>query len=215
MAEFFADIFNWIQALPPIWAYVVICVIAYGENVVPPIPGDMVVVFGGYLAGLGTLNFFMVWGLSTIGGALGFMSMYALGRRMGNALYDPNRFTWLPKNQMVRAREWVDKWGFWVVVSNRFLSGLRSVISLTVGMAKKQVVQTTVLSTISALIWCGLIIYGGYAVGENWQVVGDYIKNWGYVILVLMVVGAVVWLYRFFNRRKQAVDLMDRDLDKE
>ena len=86
MGEIFADIFGWIASLPEVWAYLVIFVIAYGENVVPPIPGDMVVVFGGYLAGLGLLNFFAVWGLSTLGGALGFMSMYAIGRADGRRL---------------------------------------------------------------------------------------------------------------------------------
>ena len=203
MAEFFTDIFAWVAALPPIWAYSVIFVIAYGENVVPPIPGDMVVVFGGYLAGVGELNFFVVWGLSTLGGVLGFMSMYAIGRRMGNALYDPNRYKWLPKKRMERVRTWVDRWGYWVVVTNRFLSGARSVISLTVGMAKKEISTTTLLSGVSALAWTGLIIYGGYAVGENWQIVGEYIRAWGYLIVVLMGIGLMLWLgRRLFVQRK-------------
>ena len=205
MAEFFGDIFNWVAALPAVWAYVVIFVIAYGENVVPPIPGDMVVVFGGYLAGIGALNFFMVWFLSTLGGALGFMSMYALGWRMGNAVYDPNRFTWLPKKQLEKARVWVEKWGGWVVVANRFLSGARSVISLSVGMTRKSVTQTTVLSTISAWVWTGVIIYGGYAVGENWQVIGEYIRVWGVFVLALMVVGGLLWLGRKYWLQQKAV----------
>lgn len=207
MAEFFADIFNWVASLPPMWAYAVILIIAYGENIVPPIPGDMVVVFGGYLAGLGQLNFFTVWLLSTIGGALGFMSMYYMGRRMGNALYDPNRFRWLPKKQMEKARDWLERWGFWVVLANRFLSGARSVISLTVGMAKKNPYQTTVLSSVSALVWTGLIIYGGYAVGENWQIIGEYIRTWGYVILALTAVALLIWGgRRFIARQKSAGD---------
>ncbi len=202
MGEFFIDIFSWLASLPPLWAYVVILVISYGENVVPPIPGDMVVVFGGYLAGVGTVNFFLVWGLSTLGGMLGFMSMYAIGYRMGEVLYDPDRFRWLPKKRMVKVRDWVDKWGYWVVVANRFLSGARSVISLTVGMAKKNVYQTTVLSTVSAFVWTGLIAYGGYAVGENWQVVGEYIRAWGILIVALMGVGLVIWLGRRVIKKK-------------
>ena len=51
-----------------------------------------------------------------------FMSMYAIGRRMGVAIYDPNRFKWLPKGQMEKARKWVEQYGFWVVLANRFLS---------------------------------------------------------------------------------------------
>ncbi|MFK7844969.1 MAG: DedA family protein [Rhodothermales bacterium] len=202
MEGFFVDIFSWVASLPPLWAYVVIFTIAYGENVLPPIPGDMVVVFGGYLAGIGTVNFFVVWGLSTLGGALGFMSMYAIGYRMGTAVYDPARFRWLPKKQMEKVRTWMEKWGFWVVVTNRFLSGARSVISLTVGMAKKNVYQTSALSTISAFVWTGLIAYGGYAVGENWQVVGEYIRAWGILIVALMGVGLLVWFGRRVLKKK-------------
>lgn len=202
MGEFFVDIFSWVASLPPIWAYAVIFAISYGENVLPPIPGDMVVVFGGYLAGVGTVNFFMVWGLSTLGGVLGFMSMYAIGYRVGDALYDPDRFRWLPKKRMEKVRAWVEEWGYWVVVTNRFLSGARSVISLTVGMAKKNVFQTSVFSAVSAFVWTGLIAYGGYAVGENWQVVGEYIRAWGILIVALMGVGLIFWIGRRVIKKK-------------
>ena len=115
---------------------------------------------------------------------------------MGGALYDPARFRWLPKKQMEKARDWMERWGYWVVTANRFLSGARSVISLTVGIAKKDAYRTSLLSTFSALIWTGLIVYGGYAVGENWQVIGEYIRAWGYVIVGGTVVGLLIWFLR-------------------
>lgn len=204
MAEFFADIFSWMEALPPVLAYGIIFLIAYGENVVPPIPGDMVIVYGGYLAGIGQLNFFAVWGLSILGGVLGFMSMYAIGRRVGSAVYDPDRLKWLPKHHLEKSRAWVSRWGYGVVAANRFLSGARSVISLTVGMAKKNAFNTMLFSAISALLWTGLIIYGGYAIGENWQVVGEYIKTWGVVIISIMVVAAIYWMGRSYVSKKRA-----------
>ena len=202
MSEFFADIFTWLEALPPLMAYGIIFIIAYGENVMPPIPGDMVIVFGGYLAGIGQLNFFLVWILSVAGGVLGFMSMYALGRRMGVAIYDPERFKWLPKRHLEKTRAWVSRWGYGVVAANRFLSGARSVISLTVGMARKNAFNTMVFSAISAIAWTGLIIYGGYAIGENWQIVGDYIRTWGVIIIALMTIGAVAIIIRKFLRSR-------------
>ena len=200
MAELFADIFTWIEALPPLMAYGIIFIVAYGENVVPPIPGDMVIVFGGYLAGIGQLNFFIVWILAIAGGVLGFMSMYAVGRRVGMAVYDPNRFKWLPKRYLEKTRAWVSRWGYGVVAANRFLSGARSVISLTVGMAKKNAFNTMLFSTVSAIAWTGLMVYGGYAIGENWQVVGEYIRVWGVLIVSLMVVGAVIFFVRRAHR---------------
>ena len=53
MADLVSEFVTWMEALPPLWAYCIVFLIAYGENVVPPIPGDLIVVFGGYLAGRG------------------------------------------------------------------------------------------------------------------------------------------------------------------
>ena len=61
MGEVLTDIVEWMSSLPVLWAYFSILVIAYGENVVPPIPGDMIIVFGGYMRGMGRLEMLAVF----------------------------------------------------------------------------------------------------------------------------------------------------------
>lgn len=206
MGDLFSDIVNWMVALPPGWAYLIILVVAYGENVVPPIPGDMVVVFGGYLVGMGRLDFTPVVLLSTLGGTLGFMTMYAAGRRIGNAVFDPDRLRWLPKKQIGKADRWLRRWGYGVVLANRFLSGLRSVISLTVGMARMDPLKTSAFATVSALAWTLLIAYAGYAVGDNWPVISVYLRQYGQVMfgLTALVVVAVLVRKVLLGRGKRA-----------
>lgn len=204
MLDWFSDFFSWMGALPAVWAYVTLFVIAYGENVVPPIPGDMVVVFGGYMAGLGRLDLSVVIALSTVGGALGFMSMYAVGYRLGQAVMEPDRFRWLPQEGFDKARRWIRRYGFGVVAANRFLSGARSVISLTVGMAHMSAWKTTLWCTVSAFLWTGLISYAGFAVGENWEIVAVYLRAYGRIVLgVLLFIGLIV-LARWGWRRRAA-----------
>lgn len=202
IGDLFSDFFSWMQALPAIWAYVTILVIAYGENVVPPIPGDMIVVFGGYLAGIGKLHLGIVVLLSTIGGALGFMSMYAIGYRLGKAVLDPDRLTWIPQEKISKAQQWLHRWGYGVVVANRFLSGARSVISLTVGMAQMSPWQTAWWCTVSAAVWTALISYAGYKVGENWQLVARYLRAYGRFVLAALALLALGLLVRAYWRRK-------------
>lgn len=194
MEALFSDVFAWMESLSPAWAYTAILLIAYGENVVPPVPGDMVVVFGGYLVGVGTLSFVPVVALSTLGGALGFMTMYALGYRVGGAILDPDRFRWLPKREIRTARRWLHRWGYGVVAANRFLSGARSVISLTVGMAHMRPVPTAAFATLSALVWTILITYLGYAVGDNWPLVQTYLERYGQVMVALLAAVGAGWL---------------------
>jgi membrane protein DedA with SNARE-associated domain len=209
MLDWFSDFFAWMEALPAVWAYVTLFVIAYGENVVPPIPGDMVVVFGGYMAGIGQLSLVVVIVLSTLGGALGFMSMYAVGYRVGAAVMDPDRLSWLPQEGFEKARRWVRRYGFGVVAANRFLSGARSVISLTVGMAQMSAWKTAFWCTLSALLWTGLISYAGFAVGENWEIVAVYLRAYGRLVLgILLLIGAVL-LARWGWQRPSTQDVME------
>jgi len=203
MLDWFSNFFSWMQALPPLWAYLTLLVIAYGENVAPPIPGDMVVVFGGYLAGVGQLHLGVVILLSTIGGALGFMSVFVLGYRLGEAVLDADRLPWLPRDGVDRARRWIRRYGYGVVAANRFLSGARSVISLTAGMAKMDPLRTALWCTVSALLWTGLISYAGYAVGDNWEIVVSYLRAYGRGILALLSLLALGLVLRWYWRGKQ------------
>jgi len=209
MLDWFSDFFAWMEALPAVWAYVTLFVIAYGENVVPPIPGDMVVVFGGYMAGIGQLNLVVVIVLSTLGGALGFMSMYAVGYRVGAAVMHPDRLRWLPQGGFEKARRWVRRYGFGVVAANRFLSGARSVISLTVGMAQMSAWKTAFWCTLSALLWTGLISYAGFAVGENWEIVAVYLRAYGRLVLGILLLIGVVLLARWGWQRQSAQDAVE------
>lgn len=210
MAEFFSEAFNsleailaWMEGLPTLWAYLVILLVAYGENVLPPVPGDMVVVFGGYLVGRGNLSLPVVILLATVGGAFGFMTVYAIGRRFGRAVLDPDRFGWIPQENLERARRWIQRWGYGVVAANRFLTGARSVISLAVGMAQMDARKTALWATVSAGVWCTLIAYAGYAVGENWRLVRSYLADYSRVVLGVFVLLLVAWgLHRYRQRRK-------------
>jgi membrane protein DedA with SNARE-associated domain len=194
---------EWMYALPAIWTYLILLGISYGENVLPVIPGDLLIVFTGYLAGVGQLSLTLVILIATLGGALGFMTMFGIGYRMGTAVLDPDRFKWVPKKSVYRTQLWLKKWGYGVILINRFLSGARSVIALTVGIARMDAPKTAAFSTVGAFVWTALITYLGYALGENWKVVGVYLQQYGQVIITLMVVGAVGWLaLRVYRRYK-------------
>jgi membrane protein DedA with SNARE-associated domain len=203
MGDYLAELIEWMAELPPLWAYGTILVIAYLENVVPPIPGDMIVVFGGYMAGLGILDPWIVILLATIGGSLGFMSMYAIGHKIGKGLMDDDRYRWLPRRRIEQVREKLKKRGFSLIAANRFLSGLRSVISLTVGMAHMPVSKTVLWSSVSALVWCALLTWIGVFVGENWEVVNSYLRAYGIIVTVFIVIVVLVQWLRYRKSRLQ------------
>jgi len=211
IGDLFIGFFDWMEALPPAWAYAALFAIAFGENVLPPIPGDLAIAFCGYLASVGTLSFWPVVGLATVAGALGFMAMYEIGDRLGHVVNNPKRLTWLPKEQIGKVQLWLRRWGYAVVAANRYLSGARSVISLTCGMAHLHRGKTAFWSTVSAFVWTAMIVYGGYTVGENWSVIGDYLAQYGRVIVAVMVGIGVVMLVRWWRKRAVQVAVTEAE----
>jgi len=193
MIDLLGDIVAWMEGLEPAWLYATIFLISFLENVIPPIPGDMVIVFAGYLVGLGHIAFFPVLVVATIGGTAGFMTLYGIGWSVGAAVFDVDRMRWVPKKAAVRARAWLLKYGYGVVAANRFLSGVRSVISLAVGAARMHPLPTTLWATASAGLWCALILFLGYWVGDQWAVIGEYLRIYGQWVIGLLILAVVLY----------------------
>ena len=194
-------LYAWVTSLPPALVYAVVFGIAYGENVLPPIPGDLIIVIGGMVAALGRVSLPVVVGLSTVAGTLGFLTMYALGRRLGPAALDSNRFRWMPKGALQKAHGWAERYGAGVVLLNRFLPGARSVIALTVGAAGMPAGRVALLSAISAGAWSALIAGLGYTLADNRAAIVQSLRTYGYVAGVLVVLAVVVLVLRGRRRR--------------
>ena len=203
IVEIFSNFYDWLAALPAGWIYATIILISFGENVLPPVPGDLVVVFGGYLAGQAVLGFWQVLSLSIVGGTAGFMLVYWIGGHMGDAFEDPNRFRWLPKKYLKKAGAWIASWGYLIIVANRFLSGTRSIISVSAGMSGMKPLPTLIASTISSILWCTLLVYLGYKLGEEWELVGGYLKTYGTAVVWFTLIVIAIYVGRwYFNTKK-------------
>ena len=204
MLELLNDIVAWMEGLSAFWIYATVFVVAYLENVVPPIPGDMVVVFGGYLVGLDRVGFVPVVVLATVAGTLGFMTMYAVGRRIGEAVLDAKRVRWIPRTAVHRVERWLQRYGYRIVAANRFLSGARSVIALMVGAARMRPDWTALYATLSAVAWTGLLVYLGAVVGDNWVLIGQGLKRYSQWVTLGLGVALVLYLGVGAWRRRRA-----------
>jgi len=198
--EFLQDFADWFQTLSPVGIYATLFFVAYVENLVPPFPGDVNVVIGGYMVGLGLIGFVPAVLVVSVGSALGFMTMYAIGKVLGDAVEDPARLRWIPKAPMQTVKAWLQRWGYGVVAVNRFLSGTRAVITLLAGASDLKPLLTAVLAFLSSVAWYTLLIYAGYSVGANWEAILPIMAIYGRVIMgiLMMIVGVLVvrWWYR-------------------
>jgi membrane protein DedA with SNARE-associated domain len=181
--------------LPDGLLYVLLFGFALLENLVPPFPGDALVVFGGYLAGLGRLSVVAAYVLVTLGSWGGFMAYYALGRVLGRGTVHARLGRLLSPERLERSEAWVRRYGLWAVLGNRALAGARSVISLAAGFADLPVLAVGGLALLSAALWNVLLVGTGYAIGENWQDALRLLEVYNRLVLgalALLVLG--LWL---------------------
>ncbi len=201
---------DWVYMVGPLGVYLIIIGVAYLENVVPPIPGDVLLAFGGYLAAEGLIQVFPLWFFTVIASVIGFLNMYWIGSKLGGQInenrHDHILLKFVNYKYIEKGRGWMNKYGQWVIVANRFLAGTRSVIAITAGMSHLNAWKTAINSFISSAFWNAILVGAGWFVRDNWQVIGEYLSVYGKVILIGIVVLAVIWIFRLQKRSSSPND---------
>ena len=183
----------------PLWAYLLLAVSAFLENLIPPVPGDVVVIFSAYLVGLGVLEWIPVYVSTCIGGTLGFSVMFALGARHGARILQ-SRLRIGSARSLERATRWLERYGVWLVLANRFLSGIRSVIALAAGMGGMGWKPVVGLGLVSMAVWNGLLIYAGMLVGTNWERAAELLGDYNRIVFAVIATVLAVVLIRAWRR---------------
>lgn len=187
---------NYFASLSPGWLYLALFLSAYIENIFPPIPGDTVVVFGAYIVGRSQMHFWGVFLSTTLGSVAGFMTYYVLGRRIGQDYFIRKNFRFLPAASFSKAGQWYQRYGYWMVAGNRFLSGIRSVISIVTGIYRLPWLRVMILAAVSCALWNGLLIWAGYLLGANWKLIEEILRQYSRAIATITILVGGTWLIR-------------------
>ncbi|MSS72358.1 MAG: DedA family protein [Candidatus Latescibacteria bacterium] len=208
--EYLDQFVSFISAYPPALIYLVLFLVAFFENLIPPIPGDSIIVLGAYLAGRGVLNEAEVFIWMWLGSFSGCMFVYAVGYRKGRAFFVARSPRIFSPERFAQAERWFDRYGGKLIVFNRFLPGVRCVIGISAGIGGVKPMRMALYMTLGTLIWNGLLVYTGILVGSNWKLILRILKTYNRVLMVLFILaaggGAAVW-YR--HRRRGGKDAGD------
>jgi membrane protein DedA with SNARE-associated domain len=197
------ELIQTITKLDPAWIYLTIFVVAFIENIFPPAPSDIIVVFGGALAGMEQGNFVLAFLSGAFGGTLGFMVMYTLGKWFGHSILEKGKIKFIKLDDLHKFERWFQKWGFWLIVGNRFLSGTRAVVSFFAGVSELDFKRTIVLSLISSILWYAILVYAGYSLGQHWEQVGSLLKTYSIAVTITIVLIGTLSAIRYFYLRKR------------
>jgi membrane protein DedA with SNARE-associated domain len=172
-----------------LFLYIFLFFSAIVENLFPPIPGDTITAFGAFMVGTGRLNYALVYISTTAGSVIGFMSLFYIGRYLEREFFLQKDFKYFSVQSIVAAEKWFDKYGFLVILGNRFLPGVRSVISIVSGISNISPVKVCLLSMISAAAWNFIWIQAGFMLGNNWDAVK---KNFAIILSRYNLIAGII-----------------------
>lgn len=176
------------------------------ENVVPPIPSEVIMGFGGIAVARGHMAMLplLLWG--TAGTTAGNVFWYVIGRRMGYARFRGvverhGRWLTLEWDDVERLHRFFAKRGGWVVFVFRFLPTFRTMISLPAGMAGMPAWQFLAWTFAGSIIWNGMLAAAGFWLGTRFDQLDRYVGPAG---VALTVLAAAAYLYRVATWKPRA-----------
>ena len=182
-------------------AYLAICLAMFLENIIPPIPSEVIMPLGGFFVYQQKLNFFVLvfWGL--LGTLLGSLPWYYLGRlvnekRLSNFLDKKGKYLGISSNDLTKSKRWFEKYGVTLVFWGRLVPGIRTLISVPAGVELMPIKKFLIWTTLGSLIWVALLTYAGYLFGENYQIVESHIEQIKYVMKPILI---LIFLYFFIK----------------
>lgn len=195
------DFIHHLQSLDPFLVYLAVFFISFIENLFPPFPSDVIVAFAGSLVGLGRVGFLETLLSATLGSTLGFVAMYKIGGWFGDRILEKGKIKFIPVEAVAKVEEWFRRYGYGIIIANRFMAGTRAVVSFFAGMSDLNLIKTTTLSFVSALAWNAILVFAGYNVGQNWQKIGFYLNTYSHVATAVVVVVILIFVIRYFYSR--------------
>jgi membrane protein DedA with SNARE-associated domain len=181
------------------------------ENLIPPIPSEVILPLAGFRARNGALNVLAIWPAATAGSVVGALLLYGLGAWLGyERLYRLAGHRWfifVSQKDLERGDEIFDRHGGKVVLLARCVPFLRSVVSIPAGIAGMPLARFVVLTAIGSGVWNALFIALGWVLGRNWGQVQGWLGPVSYVVIGLIVLGLVILAVR---RARSAANRVSR-----
>lgn len=176
----------------PLWlSMLVLFLAAWIEYILPPFPGDTLMVIGGFFVAQGALPLELTFIVLTLGSVTGCVLAWGLGhqglglRRLITPAY------------LERIKQNYARWGIWILIVNRFIPGLRGAFMLSAGLIKMPLKPILIWGTLSSVIWNSALLGLGYVFSDSLENLLQIFEAYGKSVLILIgliVIG--VFLFR-------------------
>ena len=164
--------------------------------------GEAILVLGGLAAKMGHLDLKNVILTAMLGTTLGDQLYFFIGRRYGKAILNRNP-KWQKKAE--KFDHLLNKWDIALVLSFRFMYGLRTVASFAFGMSSIPVKKFIFLNILGAILWSSVIGSAGYLIGHGLELMFEDLRHHQLLVFAsLLLICASFWVVFYWRNRQKS-----------
>lgn len=180
------------------------------ENVFPPIPSEVILLFSGFFSSYTSLSVFYMILASTLGSFLGAIILYYIGKifnkerlkKIVNGRF--GKILFLKEKDIDKADEWFDNKGNKSVFFCRFVPIVRSLISIPAGMSEMPMGKFIIYTICGSMIWNTVLICLGYRLGSNWEYVLTILDKYQMLVIVILVIIFGYVIIKFYRKKRKS-----------
>jgi membrane protein DedA with SNARE-associated domain len=203
---------GWVSSVIESWGEVGVGLLVALENLIPPIPSEIVLSLGGYLASEGRVDLTLVFLAATAGSVGGALLLYWLGYGLG----EERLRRWLDRIPLVDAEDldkadrWFEKHEKAAVLFGRCMPVVRSLVSVPAGANHMPLGLFTLFTAIGSGVWNAIFVGGGYLLGSRYQDLETYSQFFDLAIWIFFAGTVALWVVKKVRKRRNAAAGSDR-----
>ena len=173
------------------------------EAVIIIIPSELILATGGILAGKKIFNFWIAFLIGVIGSVFCAVIIYAMGYFGGRPFVQKyGKFFFMKEEDIKKCDTWFHKYGPWAACIGRNFPIVRTLISLPMGISRVPFLSFLIFTTIGSIPWTFAFVYVGYALGNNWIILDQFVKKLKLPIYLLLGLLFLNFLYKKIKKKK-------------
>jgi len=198
---------EWVTSVIEALGYPGLTALVALENVFPPIPSEVILPLAGFLTGQNRFSFPLVLIATTLGSLLGALLLYGIGmaigqRRVRQLVERYGHWALLTPDDLTRAELWFDRYGPVAVLTGRLVPVVRSLVSIPAGYRRMPLGQFLLLTSAGSALWNGVLVGLGWALGENWHAIEEYVGWLQYVVIAVVAVLILRFVWQRLRGRR-------------
>ena len=189
------------------WIALFVLVLVQDVGIPTGVPGTVLVLFGGYLVFLGTINLHLA-ALSLAAGAfVGASGMFLLAQYGGRPLVlKVGRYIGLTEPRLDAAAGSLERWGPPMLLITRVAPGTRVYMTLFAGISGWTYRRFAFWTGVFVLLWAYTFVIIGDALGKRWETIARFILRFGFVLVLIIIALVIAYIINLVitNRRQRA-----------